>query len=84
MVVGNVINILSNGGVLLSIFWNIITYSWWDLVFVGLSMLASILSLVIAPASVGWRLANTGVALANLVYDLTQKPGVPQATAAHA
>lgn len=79
MVVGNVINILSNAGLMLSIIWNIITASWWDLVFVGLSILASILSLIFAPTSVGWRLANTAIALANLAFDLTLKPPQPEA-----
>ncbi len=74
MIVSNIIGLLSNAGVLASIVWNIISYSWWDLLFVGLSILVSILAIVIAPASVGWRLANAGVAIANLAYDLTQKP----------
>lgn len=79
VVVGNIINILNNAGTLFSIIWDIVTASWWDIIFVCVSLIISILSIIFLPASYGWRLANLGVAVGTLAYDLTQKPSSPTA-----
>ncbi|MCK5920662.1 MAG: LamG domain-containing protein, partial [Methylococcales bacterium] len=57
---GNVVNILNDAGTLFSIFWNIVTASWWSIIFVCVSLIASVLAIVLFPASAGWRFFNVG------------------------
>ena len=73
-IAGNVINVITQAGTLFSVIWDVITASWWDILFVVISLVASILSAIFLPASYGWRLANVGIAVATLAFDLTQKP----------
>ncbi|MEO1726648.1 MAG: hypothetical protein AAFR95_06430 [Bacteroidota bacterium] len=75
LVVANIVNALNNVGLLVSILWNVISYSWWTLFFCLGSLILSALALIVQPQSIGWRIANVGIAVGTLIWDISQKPG---------